>query len=62
LGLKFANNFYTGACKYLFFVRGIWKFAGQVLPGEMQILVHIEAPLGTIGHIVDNASMSNEFT
>ena len=37
-------------------VRGFGEFIGQVLACEVQVFVQARAPLGAIGHIVDDAS------
>ena len=40
-------------------MRRIGEFAGQILPGEVQILVQIQPPLGAIGHIIDDTFVGN---
>jgi hypothetical protein len=39
----------------------IGEFARQVLPGEVQLFVHVTPPVGAVGYIVDNAIVSDEF-
>lgn len=43
-------------------MRRIGKFTCQILPGEVEILVHILPPLGAIGHIIDDAVMGDVLT
>ena len=40
-------------------MRCIGKFACEVLPCEVEIFMHFQPPPGTIGHIVDDAIMSD---
>ena len=47
-------------CEHFFIVRRVRQLAGQVLPWEVQILVHVQPPLWAIGHIVDDAVASDE--
>lgn len=41
-------------------MRRVGEFARQILPCEVQVLVHIQPPLGTVGHIVDSALIDDE--
>ncbi len=43
--------------EHFFLVRRVGEFAGQVLRGEVEILVQVAAPLWAIGHVVDEAAM-----
>ena len=59
--LKFTDYFHTRSGKHIRLMRRIGKLTRQILPGEMQILMEVEPPFGAIGHIVDYASVGNEF-
>ncbi len=59
--LKFTDYFHTRSGKHIRLMRRIGKLTRQILPGEVQMLVKIEAPSGAIGHIVDDAFVGNEF-
>lgn len=48
--------------EYFLFVRRVGEFAGQVLAGEVEFLVHLISPLWAIGHIVDDALVGDELT
>lgn len=41
---------------------GVGEFAGEILSGKVQILVHIQPPFGTVGHIIDDAFVGDEFS
>ena len=41
---------------------GVGEFAGEILPGKVQILVHIQPPFGALGHIIYDAINSNIFS
>ena len=56
-----ADDFHTGSCKDIFLVRRVGEFGGQVLPGEVKILMQIQPPFGAIGHIVDDALVRDKF-
>ena len=60
-GVQSANNFHAGSCEHIFLMWRVGEFAGQVLTGEMKILVHVQPPFWAIGDIVDDAFVSNEF-
>lgn len=45
-----------------FLVRRFGEFAGQVLSGKMQPLMHVQPPLRAVGHIIYDALMGDEFT
>jgi hypothetical protein len=48
--------------KDFFLVRRVGEFAGEVLRGEVELFVHFVAPLGTIGHIVDDAFVGEKLS
>ena len=62
LSLQPADDFHAWKGEHFVFVRRVGEFAGQVLPGEVEILVHVEPPLRAIGHIVDDAFVGDEFS
>ena len=57
-----ADYFHTGSRKDIFFMRCVGQFAGQILPGEVQILVQVRPPFGAIGHIVHDAVVRDKFS
>ena len=63
-GLTFqpANDFHAWSRKNIFLVRRVGEFAGQVLPGEVKILMQVQPPFGAIGHIVDDAFVRDKFS
>jgi hypothetical protein len=60
-GLKPADHFNTWPGENVFGVGRVGEFAGQILTGEMQVLVHLQPPFGAIGHIVDETFVGNKF-
>ena len=40
-------------------MRGVGKFAGQILSRPVELFVQPGAPLGAVGHVVDGAVMGN---
>ena len=63
-GLTFqpADDFHTGSRKDILLVRRVGQFGGQVLPGEVEIFVKVQPPLGAIGHIVHDAVVRDKFS
>lgn len=43
-------------------MRSFPKFARQVLTGEVQLLVQVASPFWTIGHIVNDTVISDQFS
>ena len=62
-GLTFqpANSFHAGPRKDIVLVRRVGQFAGQVLPGEVEILMQVQPPFRAIGHIVDDSLIRDKF-
>ena len=60
--LKFPNDLDTRAGKNILFMRRIGDFTGQVLTGEVQILVQVQPPFRAIAHIVHNPLERDEFS
>lgn len=56
-----ADDFHARKGEHLVFVWRVGEFARQVLPGEVEILVHVESPLWAIGHIIDDAFVGDKF-
>ena len=42
-------------------MRRIREFAGQILAREVELLVQVRPPFGTIGHIINNAVIGDQF-
>jgi hypothetical protein len=59
--LQPSNYFYALVLEHFFLVRRVGEFAGEVLRGEVQLLVQVAAPFGAIGHIVDKATVGDPF-
>ena len=45
---------------FLLVRRVVEEFAGQILAGEVELLVHFASPLRAIGHVVDDAVVCDE--
>jgi hypothetical protein len=59
--VKPADYFDARSGENLLAVRGIRKFGGEVLPGEMELLVEVCAPFGAIADIIDDALKGDPF-
>jgi len=57
-----ADDFDAGPRKHIFLMRRVGQFGGQVLPGEVEVLVQVQPPFGAIGHIVDDAVVRDKFS
>lgn len=57
-----ADDLHTWPREYVFLVRRVGQFSGQILPGEVKILVQVQTPFGAIGHIVDDAVVRDKFS
>lgn len=62
LSLQPADDFHAWKSEHLVFVRRVGEFTRQVLPGKVEILVHVQPPLRAIGHIVDDAFVGDELS
>lgn len=62
LSLQPADDFHAGTSEHIVFVGRVWELAGQILPGEVEVLVQIESPFRAIGHIVDDAFVGDKFS
>ena len=43
-------------------MRRVGELAGQILRGEVQLLVQIRSPFGAIGHIIDDAFVGDKLS
>ena len=52
---QLANNLYAIMFENFFLMRSVGDFAGEILTGEMQKLMHPSPPFRTIGYVVNNS-------
>jgi hypothetical protein len=56
-----SDHFHAWPGKHILFMRGIDQLAAKILPGEVQVFVHVQPPLRAIGHVVNDPEVRDEF-
>ena len=56
------NDLHTRTGKDVFHVWSLFQFRRQVLTRKVQVFMQVATPFGTIGHIINDSTIGNEFS